>query len=87
MTLVVGNNGSVATTFDVTLYLSADEVPETIEKVGDLWYRRPLRSTKHGRLRFLSVSRLSRPWAITSGSPRSTLPTGSLRWMRETTLG
>jgi hypothetical protein len=38
VSVTIGNSGSVetATTFDVTIYLSADEIPSSVEKVGDL---------------------------------------------------
>lgn len=38
ISVTIRNSGSVATatTFDVTIYLSADELPQSIEKVGDL---------------------------------------------------
>ena len=38
VTVTIGNNGSLATatTFDVTVYLSIDDIPASIENVGDL---------------------------------------------------
>jgi len=38
VTVTITNNGDAATasTFDVTIYLSADETPSSVEKVGDL---------------------------------------------------
>lgn len=38
VSITIGNNGSsaTATTFDVTIYLSADETPSSIEKAGDV---------------------------------------------------